>query len=183
MGDATARGTPRFGKKNCDVTAFIEDFSRGRPNREVSQLNKPMIRHDQTVSDRGRSARFPLFFDTRAKHAHARARVYRGTARLQEHDGRERAPVDSRSLAVAHGAAPGRNFNQETASAVPSTTYRADPLKSAGLPMRVETSSAVAQQRHKNKEGHAHVSQIMEGSGRENFDIECRTTSKRARAA
>ena len=57
--------------------------------------------------------------------------------------------------------------------------YRADPLKSAGLPMRVETSSAVARQRRQNKSFHAHVSQIMEGSGRENFDIECRTTSKR----
>ena len=48
MGDATARGTPRFGKKNCDVTAFTEDYLRGRPNREVSQSNKPIIRHDQT---------------------------------------------------------------------------------------------------------------------------------------
>ena len=42
------RGTPRFGKKNCDVTAFTEDYLRGRPNREVSQSNKPITRHDQT---------------------------------------------------------------------------------------------------------------------------------------
>ena len=49
---------------------------------------------------------------TRAQ-TRARARAHRGTARLQEHDGRERAPVDSRLLAAAHGAAPARKLKLE----------------------------------------------------------------------
>ena len=53
----------------------------------------------------------------------------------------------------------------------------------SNLPMMVHTSSAVARQRRQNKGRHAQISQIMDGTGRENFDIERRTTSKRARAA
>ena len=47
MGDATARGTPRFGKRTV-TSRLLPRTTCGRPNREVSQSNKPIIRHDQT---------------------------------------------------------------------------------------------------------------------------------------
>jgi hypothetical protein len=42
-----ARGTPRYGKKYCDVVQLKEDNAKRRANREIAVQQHPIIRHDE----------------------------------------------------------------------------------------------------------------------------------------